>query len=110
MLNTEDKQNKVYENQLPEWIKGEVKENKFSIEEKAIILLIENIGNNLNKIQNELQKVYLNKKDNQIINSKDIEMFVGINRDYNLFELQDSLIYKDLKKAIKIISYFDSNR
>ena len=109
VLNTEDKQNKVYENQLPEWIKGEVKENKFSIEEKAIILLIENIGNNLNKIENELQKVYLNKKDNQIINSKDIEMFVGINRDYNLFELQDSLINKDLKKAIKIISYFESN-
>ena len=92
-----------------EWVKSEVKENKFSIDEKATILLIENIGNNLNKLENELQKVYLNKKDNEIINSKDIEMYVGINRDYNLFELQDSLVNKDLNKAIKIVSYFESN-
>jgi len=109
VLNTEDKENRIYDNQLPEWIKSEVKQNKFSIDERAIIILIENIGNNLNKIENELQKVYLNKKDNQIINSNDIEMYVGINRDYNLFELQDSLINKDLHKAIKIISYFESN-
>ena len=103
VLNTEDKENKIYDNQLPQWVKSEVKENKFSIDEKAIILLIENIGNNLNKLENELQKVYLNKKDNEIINSKDIEMYVGINRDYNLFELQDSLVNKDLNKAISII-------
>ena len=109
VLNTEDKENKIYDNQLAEWVKNEVKENKFSIDEKATILLIENIGNNLNKLENELQKVYLNKKDNEIINSKDIEMYVGINRDYNLFELQDSLVNKDLSKAIKIVSYFESN-
>ena len=109
VLNTEDKENKIYDNQLPQWVKNEVKENKFSIDEKATILLIENIGNNLNKLENELQKVYLNKKDNEIINSKDIEMYVGINRDYNLFELQDSLVNKDLNKAIKIVSYFESN-
>ena len=101
VLNTEDKENKIYDNKLPQWVKSEVKENKFSIDEKATILLIENIGNNLNKLENELQKVYLNKKDNEIINSKDIEMYVGINRDYNLFELQDSLVNKDLNKETK---------
>ena len=109
VLNTEEKENKIYENQLPDWIKNEVQLNQYSIDKKAILILIDNIGNNLTKITNELNKIYINKKNDTLITTKDIEKYVGINREYNLFELQDSLINKDTKRAMKIIKYFESN-
>ena len=108
VLNTEDKENKIYDNHLPEWIKNEIKLNNYQIENKAILILIESIGNNLTRIDNELNKIYTNKTNDNLITAKDIEKYVGINREYNLFELQDALIIKDIKKAIKIINYFES--
>jgi len=109
VLNTDDKINKIYDNQLPEWIKKEVESNNCYIKSEAIYMLTENIGNNLSKINNELNKIYINKSDDKTITAKDIENYVGINREYNLFELQDALVNKDLIKSIKIIKYFESN-
>ena len=108
VLDTESKENKVYDNKLPLWIKNEVVENNFKIKEEAVFLLSENIGNNLERINNALEKIFMNNKD-KIITSDDVINLIGINREYNFFEFQDSLIDKNSVKCTKILNYFNSN-
>lgn len=98
VLDTDSKENKIYDNQIPRWINKEVEENGYSIDDEATFLISENIGNNLVKITNALEKIYINKTDKNI-NIKDVEFNVGINRDYNYFELQDSLVEKKYYKV-----------
>ena len=109
VLDSDAKENKIYNNQIPKWIRNEVQNENFTINDDALFLKSENIGNNLVKISNALKKVYINKT-NKTIDVKDVESYVGINRDYNYFELQDSLVEKNLIKCSKIFNYFNSNQ
>tara|TARA_B110000014_G_scaffold86918_1_gene59715 strand:- start:323 stop:1366 length:1044 start_codon:yes stop_codon:yes gene_type:complete len=109
VLDTDSKENKIYDNQIPRWINKEAEDNGYSIDDEATFLILENIGNNLVKITNALEKIYINKKDKNI-NIKDVEFNIGINRDYNYFELQDSLVEKNIIKCTKIFSYFNTNQ
>ena len=43
------------------------------------------------------------------ITEEHIEEYIGISKEFNVFELQDALAKKNLPKAIRIIQYFESN-
>lgn len=100
---------KMYENQLPGWINNYLQENGFSIKPKALSLLIDHIGNDLSRIVNEIEKLSLNLGASKNITEDDIEKFIGISKEYNIFELQNALSRKDQAKAIRIIQYFEAN-
>jgi len=108
ILDSSSKDNKIYDNQLPKWIESEVMKKKYSISNDALLILTENIGNNLEKIDNALNKIYSNIESKNI-SKDDILNLVGINREYNLFEFQDSLIDRNSLKCGKIMNYFTSN-
>ena len=100
---------KMYDNQLPEWTADLVKSKGYGIAQKAIYLLVEHIGNDLSRIDNEIEKVLLNLGDRKNISEDDIEKYVGVSKEYNVFELQDALTKKDLPKAVRIIQFFEAN-
>lgn len=100
---------KMYDNALPEWTSGLVKEKGFTITKKALFLLIDHIGNDLNRLSNEIDKLALNLKDRKQITEDDIEQFVGVSKEFNVFELQQAIAQRDLYKAIRIVQYFGSN-
>ncbi len=100
---------KMYENQLPNWVKDYLQSNGFTIKPKALLLLVDHIGNDLSRIINEIEKLSLNLGKEKNITEDDIEKFIGISKEYNIFELQNSLSRKDQAKAIRIIQYFDAN-
>ena len=100
---------KLYENQIPAWIKGQLKEKNFNIDEKSANLLSEYLGNDLSKISNELGKLILNIKEGETITSKIIEENIGISKDFNVFELQTAIGKKDILKSNKIIKHFSDN-
>jgi DNA polymerase III subunit delta len=100
---------KMYDNELPEWASGMVKSKGYSITNKALFLLIDHIGNDLSRLNNEVNKLILNLNDRKNITEDDVEMFVGISKEFNVFELQQAIANKDLYKAIRIIQYFESN-
>ncbi|MAR40883.1 MAG: DNA polymerase III subunit delta [Flammeovirgaceae bacterium] len=108
ILDSSSKDNKIYDNQLPKWIESEVMKKKYSISNDALLILTENIGNDLEKIDNALNKIYSNIESKNI-SKDDILNLVGINREYNLFEFQDSLIDRNSLKCGKIMNYFTSN-
>jgi DNA polymerase III subunit delta len=94
---------------LPEWTAEMVQSKGFSIAQKALMLLVDHIGNDLSRIANEVDKVLVNLGGEKLITEDDIENYVGVSKEYNVFELQDALGKKDLAKAIKIINYFEGN-
>ncbi|MBX2933259.1 MAG: DNA polymerase III subunit delta [Ferruginibacter sp.] len=100
---------KIKDYKLQEWIGEYVRSQGYKINAKAISLLDEHIGNDLNRIVNEIDKLALNLKGKKDITEDEIEKFIGISKEYNVFELQAAIAKKDLAKAIKIIQYFEGN-
>jgi DNA polymerase-3 subunit delta len=99
---------KMYDNQLPAWTNSYLQANGFQIKPKALALLVDHIGNDLSRIVNEIEKLSLNLKEKNITED-DIEKFIGISKEYNIFELQNALSKKDAGKAIRIIQYLEAN-
>jgi DNA polymerase-3 subunit delta len=100
---------KMYDNQLPEWTQELVQSKGLAISQKALSLLVDHIGNDLTRIENEIDKLSLNLGKRKTITEEDIEEFIGVSKDYNVFELQAALAKKDLAKAIRIVQYFEAN-
>jgi DNA polymerase-3 subunit delta len=100
---------KLYENQLPGYIEQTVKTNGLKIEPTAVRLLAEYIGADLSNINNEINKLKLRLTKGETINPVMIQEFVGISKDYNIFELQNALGRRDTAKAFRIVQYFASN-
>ncbi|MEP7259356.1 MAG: DNA polymerase III subunit delta, partial [Flavitalea sp.] len=100
---------KLYENQLPEWTAELVRSKGYTISPKALHLLVEHIGNDLSRIDNEVEKVLVNLASRKSITEDDIERYVGVSKEYNPFELQNALAKKDMVKAMQILRYFEAN-
>ncbi len=100
---------KVKDYKLQEWIAQFLQAKGYTINSKAISLLDEHIGNDLTRIVNEIEKLDLNLKGKKDITDDDIEKYIGISKEYNVFELQDAIAKKDLAKAITILRYFEGN-
>jgi DNA polymerase-3 subunit delta len=100
---------KLYDNQLPEWTNNLVKNKGLSINTKALHMLVDHIGNDLNRIENEIEKLTLNLAGKNAISEDDVENYIGVSKEFNVFELQAAIAQKDLAKSIRIIQYFESN-
>ena len=100
---------KIYDNQLSDWIRKVLAKKGYTISPKASQMLVEFLGNDLSKINNELQKIQLIVKPENQISAQIIEKNIGISKDYNNFELINALAHKDIKKAFGIIQYFSQN-
>ncbi len=100
---------KIYDNQLPAWTNGYLQSKGFEITSRALMLLVDHVGNDLNRIANEVEKLSMNLGNGKNITEDDIEKYIGVSKEYNIFELQQAISKKDLAKAICIIQYFEAN-
>ncbi|SDE26887.1 DNA polymerase III, delta subunit [Pricia antarctica] len=100
---------KLYENKIPDWIRKHLQAKGYSISHKAAILLSEYLGNDLSRINNELEKLRFVLPKNTEITPTDIETHIGISKDYNNFELKKAIGERDVVKATRIINYFAQN-
>lgn len=100
---------KLYERELPDWTQHMIKSKGLNISAKALSLIVDHIGNDLTRIENEIDKLVLNLAERKSITEADIEEYIGVSKDFNVFELQSALATKNLSKSIRIIQYFDAN-
>lgn len=100
---------KLYDNQLPEWTSELLKQKGLTISQKGLMLMVEHIGNDLNRINNEIEKITVNLGTRKNITEDDIENFIGVSKEYNVFELQNAIARKDLPRCIQIVQYFEGN-
>ncbi len=100
---------KMYESELPNWANGMITNHGLSIQQKALLLLVDHVGNDLNRLENEIEKLAINLGNRKNITEDDIENYIGISKEFNVFELQAAFGKKDFAKAIRIINYFEKN-
>jgi DNA polymerase-3 subunit delta len=100
---------KLYENQLPAWVEQMVKEQGLTINPRAQQLLVDHIGNDLSRLYNETVKLAVNLGKRKNITEDDIAEFIGVSKEFNVFELQNAFGQKNLTKTVQIIQYFESN-
>lgn len=100
---------KLYDNELPEWTLNLISMKGLEIKPKALQILVEHLGNDLQRIENEIDKLVVNLKGRKQISEDDIESYVGVSKEFNIFELQAAILNKDLPTALKILNYFASN-
>ena len=100
---------RLYENKVGSWITGNLKSRGYSISPKASQMLVEFLGTDLGKIDNELDKLTLICPQGTTISPEIIEENIGISKDFNNFELRKAIGEKDSLKAHRIINYFSQN-
>jgi DNA polymerase-3 subunit delta len=100
---------KLYENQVGQWITRVLQAKKYSIEPKASAMLVEFLGTNLEKINNELEKLQIILPVGSTISAHDIEENIGFSKDFNIFELRKAIGEKNQLKSYKIAQYFSEN-
>jgi DNA polymerase-3 subunit delta len=100
---------KLYDNQLPEWIKIYLFAKGYKAKPEAVKLIADHIGNDLSRIANECDKLLINVPSDKVIDENLVEKNIGISKEFNVFELQKALAAKDVLKANRIIHYFESN-
>jgi DNA polymerase-3 subunit delta len=100
---------KMYDNQLPEWTQEMIHSKGLTISPKALVILVDHVGNDLSRMENEVDKLLVNLGKRKNIAEEDIEEFIGVSKEFNVFELQAALAKKDLAKGIRIIQYFEAN-
>lgn len=100
---------RLYENQVADWISRTLKTRNYQISPKAAQMLVEFLGIDLSKIDNELQKLQLIVPPGTTITPELIEENIGISKDFNNFELRKAIGQKDVLKVHQIINYFSQN-
>jgi DNA polymerase-3 subunit delta len=100
---------KVYDNQLPAYIKEMVKEKKRLINDAAVNLLANHIGVDLSRINNELDKLENIVPQGGEITIPVIEQYIGISKEYNIYELVSAVIARNQVKAYEILNYFSNS-
>ena len=97
---------KIKDDAVPAWIQEYGKEIEFKIAEAEAQLLASYLGNDLQKIVNEITKVRINVPNEKELTSPLINKYIGISKEYNVFEFPETLVNGNLEKLYKMLAYF----
>ena len=101
---------RLRDSQLPGFISSYLKRKKVDIDQKAMEMMIDFVGSDLNRMAGELDKLVIAIGSRQRrITAELIERNIGISKDYNNFELRSALIERNVLKANRIVKYFADN-
>lgn len=101
---------KLKEAALPGFISDYLKGKQIYIDKDAASVAAEYIGSDLNKLTKEMDKLVLSlPPDRKNITLDDVVTNIDSLREYNVFELKNALVTKNVEAAFKIIRYIESN-
>jgi DNA polymerase III subunit delta len=100
---------KIKEDKLPDWIEEFGREIGFQIGRKEAEILASYLGSDLQKIANEIEKIRINVPDEKHLTLQLIHKYIGISKEYNVFDLPGALTGKNPEKLYGMLSYFIAN-
>ncbi len=92
--------------EIPSWVQEQAQKFHFQLSPDTANLLVEHIGNDLSRIYTEFEKLRVVLPPNSTISADIVEKYIGISKEYNIFELQDALGSRNIQKAYKITLNF----
>jgi DNA polymerase-3 subunit delta len=100
----------MYENQVGTWISKILKGKGYQIEPKATAMLVEFLGTDLSRINNELEKLQIILPKGTTISPSHIEENIGFSKDFNVFEFRKAIGERNQLQAYRIADHFAQNR
>lgn len=102
---------KASDRTLLAFIEDYAKQKQLIFEPRAVQMIAEYIGADLLKVASEIDKLAISlPKGQQKITCDLVSDIIGISKQYNIFELQDAIAAKDVKRVNEITNYFDKNQ
>ncbi len=101
---------KVYDNQVAGKVAEIAREKGLIIDVKSVNIIADFLGADLSKISNEIDKLKIALPQGAVVTPADIELNIGISKDYNNFELIDALALKNVEKVNRIVDYFRQDK
>lgn len=102
---------KIPDYKMPGFITASLRQKSIGIDPKAAQMLADFLGNDLNRLDKELDKlgIILSEIKSNKITPELVEENIGISKEFNNFELLRAIIAKDNLKAYRIAQYFEKN-
>lgn len=97
------------DNYLNDYVNNFLKDNGYKINNGDVVYFINRVGNNINNVTNELDKLMLYKINDKIINRNDIDLLTVENIDDSIYDLVNCILKNDNEKAIKLYNNFINN-
>jgi DNA polymerase-3 subunit delta len=94
----------LLDREIVPWIEGWAKAHGLSVQRDAAQYLWQTLGNDLQKLGNELEKVEIFIKDKKTISFQDMKAVVGDFREYSSFDLAAEIGVKNREKAFLILT------
>ena len=99
----------VNDNYLNDYVNNYLKDNGYKINNGDVVYFINRVGNNINNVTNELDKLMLYKINDKINNRNDIDLLTVENIDDSIYDLVNCILKNDNEKAIKLYNNFIDN-
>ena len=91
---------------LSNYVNNLLKDNNFYMSNSNINYFIAKVGNNINNIDNELEKLCLYKFDDKKIEKEDIDDLVINNIDDEIFAITNAVINNEVDKSLDLYNEF----
>lgn len=99
--------NKLRDEALPDWIIGYCEGHGIKLQPNEAQMLADYLGNDLQKIANEIEKVRLNLQPGETeLTPQLIQKYIGISKEYNVFGFPDALTGGNKGQLYKMLGYF----
>lgn len=99
----------VNDNYLNDYVNNYLKDNGYKINNGDVVYFINRVGNNINNVTNELDKLMLYKINDKIINRNDIDLLTVENIDDSIYDFVNCILKNDNEKSIKLYNNFIDN-
>lgn len=100
---------KLKEYQVSGWIRDYIQSKSFRIDQFVADLLADNLGGDLSRIANEVEKLELALEKGATVTQDVVDKYIGISRDFNNIEFLSAIQDGNISKAIRIVDYFRQN-
>lgn len=100
---------RISDRNLPGAVADLAHQKGLSVDQKALSMLVDHIGADLSRLDNEISKLALVLGPKAMVTPEAIERNVGISKDYNNFELVDAVNARNAARCFAIVRYFASN-
>ena len=91
---------------LIKYINNKCKDNKYKIDNANTEYFLNKVGNDINNINTELDKIFIYKCDDKTISRNDIDLLVTDNIDNIIYEFTNAFLENDLDLVIKMYNNF----
>jgi DNA polymerase-3 subunit delta len=100
---------KISDDRVAQWLKDYLATAKLSMKPETLEMMVTYVGSDLKRMAFEADKLIINLPAGSEVGSAEVEKYIGISREYNIFEFQKAMLVKNVEKAQKIAFHLAEN-